>query len=203
MKITREQLRQIITEEVSSVINEVDVGDDPLKDLVKTRNAIEKLGDYVASSLVNYVLGVEAINRTFESYPVLGTVDQLIENLVDLVTGGEGVVDATGDALMNKIRRMAAGIRVYTSAKWQAMFVEWSKELAEDLMNKQSEIMGAGDPTGDPDHPNQLVKIRDAAYEDLEMRTNEMIQQDLSNQTVKADMQLRKLAKKVGLGDFI
>ena len=200
MKITRKQLRQIITEEVSSTF---DGTKDPIEDLVRTRNAVEKFGDEIANVLVNYVLGVEALNRAFESYPVLGTVDQLIEDLVDLVTGGEDGVDATGDALMNKIRRMAAGIRVYTSAKWQAMFVEWSKELAEDLMSKQAEILDTGDPTGDPDFPNQLVKIRDSAYEDLGRRTGEMLQQDLSNQTMKADMQLRKLAKKVGLGDFI
>ena len=181
MKITREHLKHIIAEEISLIINEAE-GDepvDPVEDMVRTRNKVEKVGDFIASNLVNYVLTVEAINRAFESYPVLGTVDQVIEDLVDLVTGGEDVVDNTGAALMDKVRRLAAGIRVYTSAKWQAMFVEWSKELLSDLMNTQAEIMDTGDPAGDPNFPNQLKDIRDDAYEDLGKRTEEMLQQDL------------------------
>lgn len=190
MAIDRAKLRQIILQEIRQLNEEAQ--DLPM--IAKQRNAVERTAKILTDVVVNIIRSMENVNELYEDFPVLGTVDQLIEDLVDLVVGREGVIDTEYDTFFRKTRRLAAGVRVYTSKEWQLMLAQNLRDLALTLID--AKVIKTGRYTQD-----DVIKVRDAIYSEIGVETERLIQDELAKLDMQADKTLRKTFLDLGIID--
>ena len=187
MAINRVKLRQIILQE----IRHIHENQHELPTVAKQRNALESTVNNLTNALINILRSMENVNELYEDFPVLGTVDQLVEDLVDLVVGREGVIDTEYDTFFRKMRRYAAFARVYASAEWQLMLAGHLKDLVAMMIDLDSELTSQA----------EIAKIRDTVYTTIGSETEALIQKALASQDIKADMALRKSFLDLGIID--
>ena len=187
MAINRAKLRQIILQEIRQLNEEAQ----DLPTIAKQRNAVERTAKILTDVVVNIIRSMENVNEIYEDFPVLGPIDQLIEDLVDLVVGRKGVIDTEYDTFFRKMRRLAAGVRVYTSKEWQLMLASNLGLLVFTLI----EIKKGPKPQEDP------AAIRDGIYAEIGRETERLLQDELAKLDMQADKTLRKTFLDLGIID--
>tara|TARA_Y100001938_G_C8056154_1_gene414490 strand:- start:948 stop:1517 length:570 start_codon:yes stop_codon:yes gene_type:complete len=189
MAIDRAKLRQIILQEIKG-LHETEHS---VPSAAQQRNALERTVDSLTNALVNTLRFMEGTEETYKNFPVLGTIDQLIDSLVDLVVGREGVIDTEYDTFFRKMRRYAAGLRVYTGKEWQSYFIKRLGELAAAMILDTDMATNVTQ--------SDIVKLRDKVYADIRREAERLIQVELDNLDLDADKSLRKTFLDLGIID--
>ena len=187
MAINRVKLRQIILQEIRHIHED----QHELPTIAKQRNTLESTVNNLTNTLINVLRSMENVNEIYEDFPVLGTVDQLIEDLVDLVVGREDVINTEYDTFFRRMRRYAAGARVYASAEWQLMLARHLKDLVAMMIDLDSDLTSQ----------TELTTIRETVYDAIGSETEALIQKALASQDIKADAALRKSFLDLGIID--